>query len=118
MSERVSGQCHCGAVQLSAPPPEYITECNCTLCTKLGTMWFYHPGDVVTVAGETIPYVRTDLSETFLATHHCPGCGCTTHWVALNAAPDARMGLNVRLFEDDVLEGVERRHCDGRSWPF
>lgn len=117
MSDRVSGQCHCGQVRVSAPPPDQITECNCTLCTKLGSLWFYHPQDLVTVEGETVAYVRADMAEPCLATHHCPRCGCTTHWTMLDGAPDARMGISARLLEDGAIEGLERRHCDGRSWP-
>lgn len=118
MDGRIQGQCHCGAVQLSAPRPTEFTECNCTLCTKLGTAWCYFPESEITISGETVAYTRADLSEVFLATHHCPTCGCTTHWAPLSAPPHQRMGLNVRLFEDGATDGAERRYCDGRSWPF
>ena len=118
MTDRVSGECHCGAVQLSAPRPEAVTDCNCTMCSKRGGLWAYYPGDDVTIAGPTATYVRADVTEAFLATHFCATCGCTTHWTPLSDPPHARIGVNARLLEWGTLDGVEVRQCDGRSWPF
>lgn len=113
---RVSGQCVCGAVTLEAPAPEFVNSCNCTMCSKLGGLWSYYPGDEVTITGETRAFVRADLTETYLATHHCPVCAAVTHWVPLGDPPHARMGVNARLLEWGTLDGVEVRQCDGRSW--
>ncbi len=114
---RVSGSCHCGAVQLTAPRPDYVNDCNCTMCTKLGGLWFYCAEEEAVVTGETIAYVRADMPAPVLATHHCPVCGATTHWAFIGDGPHPRMGLNARLFDDDVREGAEIRQVDGRSWP-
>ena len=112
----VEGRCHCGAAGYTVPAaPNEVTVCNCSLCTKLGGRWAYYDPAEVEIEGETVAYVRADLAKPYLATHHCPRCGATTHWAARD--PDyRRMGVNVRLMEPDLLKGVAVRHCDGRSW--
>ena len=111
----MTGACHCGRVRLSVPGrPEYLNICNCTLCTKLGGMWGYFPRSKVTVDGETGAYVRADEAEPYLSSHFCKGCGSTTHWSPLAADAPDRMGVNMRLFDQVELAGIEVRYPDGR----
>jgi hypothetical protein len=37
--------CHCGQIRIEIrKQPDYINECNCTLCSKSGARWAYlHP---------------------------------------------------------------------------
>ncbi len=118
MSEgALAGACHCGAVRLTIPRrPDYINDCNCSLCTKRGAIWAYFRPDEVRVEGATQSYVRGDTPMPCLATHWCTACGCTTHWTPLLADLD-RMGVNARLFDAGALAGIEIRAIDGRSWP-
>jgi len=38
----LEGSCHCGAVRLTLPsPPEVATQCNCSLCRRIGSPWVY-----------------------------------------------------------------------------
>ena len=35
--------CHCGAVRLTVPrAPVEVTECNCSICRRLGARWAYY----------------------------------------------------------------------------
>lgn len=115
-----TGTCHCGAVRISIPrTPDGITQCNCTLCTKTGMRCCYFKPDEVQVEaapGATTAYVRADLDETWLATHHCTTCGVITHWTGLPGRGLDKMGVNVRLFGEDVVAGVAVTEVDGRSW--
>jgi hypothetical protein len=116
----ITGQCHCGAVRITIPRmPASITECNCSLCYALGGRWCYFgPSDVIIEAAPdaTTAYVRTDLNETYLATHHCRTCGTITHWLPLPGRDLDRIGVNVRLFAEDVAAGMKVTKVDGRSW--
>lgn len=99
--------------------PDYVNDCNCTLCTKRGALWaYYRPSEVVIEAATDAitAYTRADLTAPFLSTYHCAKCGCTTHWAPLPTKPQERMGVNVRLFGDEMIQGVELRKIDGRSW--
>lgn len=116
MSEPLAGKCHCGAVRVTIPAaPDYINDCNCSLCMTRGAIWVYFSPSAVTVMGETHHYVRADLPQPALATHWCARCGTTTHWTALDPGYD-RLGVNMRLFDDATYAGVELRAIDGRSW--
>ncbi len=93
---RVKGSCHCGAVTLSVPhAPEWVGSCNCSLCTKSGWLVAYYPDDAVTVEGETVPYIWGDR---MIGIHHCPICGCGTHWKTLGEE-FGKMGVHARLLE-------------------
>jgi hypothetical protein len=104
----MKGSCHCGAVRIAVPgAPEWIGSCNCSVCTKLGWLVAYYPDDGgVRVEGETARYVWGDR---MIALHHCPVCGCGTHWDSTGESY-GRVGVNARL-----LDGFEKR--DGH-WLF
>ena len=38
----IRAACHCGAVRFEiADPPDWVLDCNCTLCRKYGGLWTY-----------------------------------------------------------------------------
>ncbi len=118
----LKGTCHCGAVQITIPTaPDYVNDCNCSLCATHGTLWGYFDPAVVTVQGETQIYTRSDREAPAVSLHFCGTCGCTTHWTLTEAfaqRPDVpkNMGTNMHLFDPVVLRGVEIRFPDGRGW--
>ena len=119
----MKGSCHCGAVTLEVDqPPSEVTECNCSLCRRLGTLFaYYPPGQFRILSGTDAlrPYVQGDRT---LANYHCGTCGCTTHWEALpdtEAAPGGprpRVGVNARLLDGFDKDRVSIRKLDGASF--
>lgn len=111
----MEGSCHCGAVRLEvARPPDWVGECNCSICRRTAGLWAYYRPDEVNAgpAGATRPYVWGDR---MIALHHCRSCGCVTHWE--NLLPDAdKMGVNMRMFGGFDPAGVELRKIDGASF--
>ena len=83
-----------------------------SICSKLCTRWAYYTPDQVSVTGETIGYVQGDRT---LATHHCPTCGCTTHWTPVDPAYP-RMAVNLRMFDPELWHDLPRRFIDGTSY--
>jgi hypothetical protein len=113
----VTGSCHCGAVTLNVErKPEYLNDCNCSFCRKLGVLWGYFETDEVTVVGETAVYTRQDRDQPAVRAHFCATCGCTTHWSPMPHIAQERMGANMRLFDPADLIGVEHRFPNGRDW--
>ena len=48
----LEGSCHCGAVRLTLPsPPEVATDCNCSLCRRIGGPWVYYEFGTVRIEG-------------------------------------------------------------------
>ena len=117
MIEPLSGSCHCGAVRITIPTaPDYINDCNCSLCETRGAIWGYFSPTMVTITGgPTGSYTRSDLPKAYLTTHWCQHCGSTTHWAPLDPSYD-RMGINMRLFAPEDWAQVDVRAIDGRSW--
>lgn len=114
----ITGSCHCGAVQYTyGREAKRATSCNCSVCRRLGALWIYAPIAEITVTGTTASYAYGEKS---LAFHHCPTCGCTTHWENLHPdQPDAYMAVNLRLADPEVMAKVPVRHFDGAdTWEF
>ena len=109
--------CHCGRATITVPrKPESVTQCNCCLCSKTGFRGVYFPSDELVIGGEFDSYVREDLKQPSLANHRCKTCGIITHWTPLSDPPHERIGVNARLIDEALLEGVPVKHVDGRSW--
>ena len=93
----VHGSCHCGNVRIELPSkPAWVADCNCSLCRRLAWRVAYFPPDQVRISGETTAYVWGDR---MIGIHHCPICGCGTHWETLDE-DFGKMGVNARLLDD------------------
>ena len=121
MTARVQGSCHCGAQRFASPPPAEVTQCNCSTCTKRGTVAaYYAPGEVAfsLTPDRLAAYQWGDRMMTF---HHCVTCGCgvfaeSDAWTTETGEPrPARITVNARLFDDFDLDAVPVRHVDGRN---
>ncbi len=75
----VRAACHCTTVRFElAAMPEWLLDCNCTICRRYGAMWAYpEPSEVRFVSGAeaTDTYAWGDR---MLAFHRCKECGCVT----------------------------------------
>ena len=117
----IDTSCHCGRVRVVVRRrPDFLHECNCTLCSSTGARWgYFEPGDVE-VDGTTQEYHRTDKDEPAAIIHFCATCATTTHFT-LTPEAAARfggtvVGVNLRPVPDAELAGIELRYPDGRAW--
>lgn len=113
--------CLCGAVRVeTVKRPDFVHECNCTLCAKSGARWGYFHPDEVTVTGATHSYCRQDKDEPAAQVQFCPACGSTTHFTLTDSAAakfgNVMLGVNLRLADEADLAGLELRYPDGRAW--
>lgn len=114
--------CHCGQNSIELRKrPDYINECNCSLCRKTGARWaYFHPSEV-DVSGVTSAYVRQDKAEPGACVNFCPTCGATTYFTLTEGAAakhgNSVMGVNMRLADESELAGIELRFPDGQDWP-
>lgn len=118
----MTGHCLCGAVSVTIDAkPDFINDCNCSLCRKAGGAWGYFPSASVATAGKTMSATRRDRKPPGVEVHACAVCATTTHWVltksfkAQNPSAD-QVGVNMRLFDPDALNGVEVRFPNGKDW--
>jgi hypothetical protein len=112
--------CHCGAVRVEVPRrPRTLTNCNCSICRRYGTLWAYYKASevrVIRASGATNEYSWGDKSLRFV---RCRTCGCITHWEPIRPKEGSRMGVNARNFEPGSLGSVRIRLLDGAStWKY
>ena len=113
--------CLCGQVQIELQKrPDFIHECNCTLCSKTGACWgYFHPSEV-SVGGTATGYSREDKADPNAVTQFCATCGSTTHFVLSDNAVakfgNSLMGVNMWLADARDLAGIELRYPDGKAW--
>ncbi|MFZ2988609.1 hypothetical protein [Ideonella sp.] len=81
-------------------------------------MGYYEFGTVL-VQGHpenTQEYVCGDRT---LKNVRCRTCGIVTHWEPLDSEPGARHGVNLRIFDPELLASVPIRRFDGAdTWTF
>ena len=112
--------CHCGAVRVEVPrKPRSLTNCNCSICRRYGTLWAYYKLPevrVVATPDATHEYMWGDKSLKFV---RCRSCGCVTHWEPVDPRQDSKMGVNARNFDPDALRSIPVRLLDGAStWKY
>jgi hypothetical protein len=113
--------CLCGQIRVElAKIPDYIHECNCTLCGKSGARWgYFHPSEVV-IDGAAKGYCREDKEDPAAEIRFCNNCGSTTHFnltaSAVSKFGNTMMGVNMSLADEGDLAGIELRFPDGRAW--
>ena len=92
--------CVCGQIRIATEKrPDYIHECNCTLCSKSGARWAYYHPEEVSVEGTTTCYSRQDKDDPAAEIQFCPTCGATTHFTLTESAVskfgNTLMGVNM-----------------------
>ena len=114
------GSCHCGAVEfvLNAQP-EHLTECNCSICRRIGALWAHSEiTNIEVICGDnaTMTYVQGDKK---LAIHTCRSCGCTTHWENLAPEESPHMAVNCRMIDAADIADIPIRQFDGAdTWTY
>jgi hypothetical protein len=113
--------CLCGQIRIkTSKRPDFINECNCTLCSKSGSRWaYFHPSEV-SIEGTTKGYSREDKEDPAAEIQFCANCGSTTHFIltksAISKFGNIQIGVNVRLADEKDLIGIELRYPDGLAW--
>ncbi|MEM1132446.1 MAG: aldehyde-activating protein [Pseudomonadota bacterium] len=118
----MTGTCICGAVSVTIETaPDFIHDCNCSLCRKSGGAWGYFSSAQFHQEGETVSVTRSDKELASAEIHSCPICCATTHFTMSEEftekhGPTDMVGVNMRLFDLEALDGVEVRFPDGNGW--
>lgn len=118
----MTGSCICGAVVVTIESkPDFVHDCNCSLCRKAGAAWGYFGSAEVVISGATIGFARSDKAIPGVEVHSCRRCSATTHFELTSSYRERhetadQVGVNMRIFDPDELIGVEIRFPDGKAW--
>jgi hypothetical protein len=115
MPQTYEGGCHCGRVRFRvAADLDWVTHCNCSICTKKG---FLH----LIVARDQFELIsgNDDLTtyrfNTGVAQHtFCKHCGMHPFYVP-RSDPD-KIDVNVRCLDGIDLKAIKIKEFDGRNW--
>ncbi|MEO7278340.1 MAG: GFA family protein [Casimicrobium sp.] len=99
--------------------PIVATDCNCSLCRRIGGPWVYFEFGTVEIVGhpeKTTEYIQGDGT---LKTIRCRTCGCTTHWEPIDVKLNSKHGVNLGNFDPELIAAVPVRKFDGaNTWKF
>ena len=97
----IKAACHCGAVRFEmAEAPEWVLDCNCTLCRRYAPLWSYYHGSDQAKLLKSPDRNATDVytwNDREIAFHRCKTCGCMTHMTTTDIEPPVIFGVNMRM---------------------
>lgn len=116
----IKASCHCGNVKFELKTePEFLVSCNCSICSKLSTIWTHTTENYVAFSNADDATLAYTTGNAKLSFHTCKNCGCTTHWWSVERGEDARIAVNLKLLPPKEVEKYRIRHFDGAdSWEF
>ena len=111
------GSCHCGRVEIEveAPTRLEITECNCSMCARLGYQHLIVPANRFRLC-RGADSLRSYRFGTHTAEHlFCGTCGVKPYYVP-RSHPDG-FSVNVRCLDPASITSVEVvQRFDGAHW--
>lgn len=115
-----SVECHCGNLALTASrAPASMTNCNCSICHRLGALWAYYDRNDVELHGAGEPADTYRWGEKTITYHRCGRCGCTTHYTATKKDGSELIALNCRMAPEAQTAAIRVRRFDGLdSWRY
>jgi hypothetical protein len=110
----IQGTCLCQAVQLGATRlPRQVTQCNCSVCRRYGTLWAYYRRSSVSITAPRSALESYSVHAGGLKFVRCRTCGCVICWDGRAKGDDQRMGINMRLFDHALMADVPVKVLDG-----
>ena len=113
----VEGSCLCTVVRVTvARRPRSLTQCNCSVCRRYGTLWAYYRRAAVAIAAPRAGLASFSVKKGGLRFRRCATCGCVVSWER-QRGPDARMAVNARLLDPAAIADVPIIVLDGdQTW--
>jgi hypothetical protein len=112
--------CHCGAITIEVKrAPRTVTDCNCSICRRYGTLWAYYNESTVRVRCAKGALASYAWGGKTLLFNHCKRCACVTHHQRAHKSDKSTVGVNARLFEPALIERARVRRLDGAAtWKY
>jgi len=118
MKLAIEGTCLCGAVKLGAARmPRQVTQCNCSVCRRYGTLWAYYRAPAIEIRAPRGALKEVTRRKGGLRFVHCATCGCVICWKRPSKQKDQYMGINSRLLDHAKMANVSIKVLDGdKTW--
>lgn len=112
------GSCHCGAFVYEAKLPEIkaFSECNCSICHKLGYAWLFPgQGGLDIVKGSTGDLTAYTFGKGEYVYRFCPDCGTAVLAEIPHKGPEMGIGINARAIHNLDVWSLDIKPYDGKS---
>jgi len=94
-----------------------VTQCNCSVCRRYGTLWAYYRRSAVSIIAPRSALESYSVRAGRLKFVRCRSCGCVICWQGFSKRPDQRIGINTRLLDHALMAGVPVKVLDGdKTW--
>ena len=110
----IKASCHCRNIQLHAERlPDSMTSCNCSICYRYGALWAYFKPEEVSITFQEKPSITYAWQDKEIDFHHCPVCGCLTHFTSRESCSLKRTAINMRMADPKIISNISIRKFDG-----
>ena len=114
-----TASCHCGAITLELTrKPRKLTQCNCSLCRRYGTLWAYFQRKSVAIRANRRAFDTYTYRNQRFEYYRCASCGCVTHYERTRKRGDGSdmAAYNLRNIDDSsVVANLPIRLLNGAS---
>jgi hypothetical protein len=109
------GGCHCGKVTIEVEGEVTgAISCNCSICTKRGSLLWFVPRDQMKLTGESELTTYT-FNKHVIKHRFCRHCGVLPFGEGTDPKGVATAAINIRCLEDFEFEKVPLHHYNGRA---
>ncbi len=110
----LEAKCHCGNVELKVDRlPETVTQCNCSICFRYGVLWAYYKPEEVKITFNVEPTKTYSWLKKVIDFHHCPICGCITHYSSTDVTDWECVAINAKMADKDIINKIPVKESDG-----
>ena len=110
------GSCHCGRIAFTVEGDlQQVMECNCSICTKRGSLLWFVPRDRFALATPAADLSTYTFNKHQIKHHFCGVCGVAPYAEGTDPKGNAMAAVNVRCLDDVDFAALPRKPFDGRS---
>jgi hypothetical protein len=109
------GSCHCGKVVIEFEGQiDQALSCNCSICSRRGSLLYFTARDALTVTGEAELATYT-FNKHVIKHRFCRTCGILPFGEGTDPKGNRMAAINIRCLENFDFAAVPVHHYDGRS---
>ena len=113
---KYSGGCHCGKVTIEVEGDiAGLVSCNCSICTKRGSLLWFAPRDHLKVTGESELATYT-FNKHVIKHRFCKHCGVLPFGEGTDPKGVATAAINVRCLENFEFDQLPDCAIFGEDW--
>ena len=110
----IKAQCHCGNVQMEVEVlADTLTQCNCSICRRLSAQWLYYRSAEVKIDCLREKTRNYEWADKCISFHHCPVCGCATHYTSMPDSGLDRIAINANMLTPHLIKNLKIRRFNG-----